>query len=78
MVDHVDEMGEVEFGEEIHFDFVGLFLARARKVDLEGVERVVLAAEVDAKCGERYLACPPSPRRRWMVYSSAYCSASIK
>lgn len=78
MVDHVDEMREVEFREEIHFYFEGLFLAGAREVDLEGVERVVFAAEVDTKCGESYLACPPSPRRRWTVYSSAYCSASIK
>lgn len=47
MVDHVDEMREVEFREEIHFYFEGLFLAGAREVDLEGVERVVFAAEVD-------------------------------
>ena len=61
-------MWEVEFGEEIYFDLEGFFLAGSRKVDLECVEVVVLAAEVDAEWCKVYLACPPSPRRRWILY----------
>jgi hypothetical protein len=76
-VDDVDEVGEAEFAEEVNFDLECLFLAGAGEVDLEGVEGVALAAEVDAEWGRAYLACPPSPRRRWILYSSACCSISI-
>ena len=73
VVDHVDKVREVQLRKEVCLDFEGFFLAGTREVDLEGVEGVVLAAQVDAEWGQKYLACPPSPRRRWTVYSSAYC-----
>ena len=44
MVDYVDEMREIELWEKVSLDFEGLFLAGTGKVDLEGVEGIVLAA----------------------------------
>ena len=64
MVDDVDEVGEVEFGEEVDLYFECLLFAGAWEINFEGVELVVFAAKVDAACGRVYLACPPSPRRR--------------
>jgi hypothetical protein len=78
VVDHVDEVLVVQFGQEIGLDLIGGLLAGAGQVDLEGEKVVVLAAEIDAEWREAYLACPPSPSRKWIWYSSAYCYASIK
>ena len=63
-INDVDEVREVKFGEEIYFDLEGFLFAGPGQIDLEGVEVVVLAAEVDAEWSKAYLACPPSPRRR--------------
>ena len=48
MVDHVDEVGVAELGQEIGFDLVGGFLAGARKVHFEGVQLILLAAKIHA------------------------------
>ena len=47
-VDHVDEVGVAELGQEIGFDLVGGFLAGARKVHFEGVQLILLAAKIHA------------------------------
>ena len=47
-LDHVDEKRVFEFVEEVDLELVGLLLAGSWEVNLEGVEAVVLAAEVDA------------------------------
>jgi hypothetical protein len=47
-LDHVDEKRVFEFVEEVDLELVGLLLAGSWEVNFEGVEAVVLAAEVDA------------------------------
>ena len=42
-------MREVKFREEIYLDFPGFFLAGTRKIDLDGIEAVVLASEIDTE-----------------------------
>jgi hypothetical protein len=44
VVNHVDQVRKVEFGKKFGFEFESFFPAGAGKIDLEGVEGVVLAA----------------------------------
>ena len=47
-VDHVDEVLVVELAEEVNLDFEGLLLIEAWLIDLESIELVVLASQIDA------------------------------
>lgn len=47
MIDHVDEMAIVEFGEEVGFDLIRCFFAGSGEIDLEGIEFVIFTTEVD-------------------------------
>jgi hypothetical protein len=45
--DHVDDVGEGEVAEEIGLHSVGFLFAGSGVINLEGVDLIVLAGEVD-------------------------------
>jgi hypothetical protein len=51
VIDHVDEMLVIEFRKEICLNLIGSFLTRSWKIDLQGVEFVIFASEIDTNIG---------------------------
>lgn len=47
MVDEIDEVGVLEFGEEVNLYGICGFLGCAGEVDFEGVELLMVTGEVD-------------------------------
>jgi len=66
MVNHINKMRVIEFCKKISLNFEDLKCAGFGKINFECVKLVVFAGEVDTWLNKSYLACPPSPSKRWM------------
>ena len=67
-INNINEVRETKLWEKINLNLPSLFFAGSRKIDLECKEGIVLTTKVDTRWKDDYLACPPSPRSRWILY----------